>query len=90
MPDPKPGRDCGQVAGIVEPQRHLTVRDILLDGIGGTLPAIAAMRFALGSFFVLSGVHKLTNKERHKTFVETLEGPWHPTHWHIAMVCSGS
>jgi uncharacterized membrane protein YphA (DoxX/SURF4 family) len=48
------------------------VRDILLDGIGGTLPAIAAMRFALGSFFALSGVHKLTNKERHKTFVETL------------------
>ena len=36
------------------------------------MPAIAAMRFALGSFFVLSGVHKLTNKERHKTFVETL------------------
>ena len=34
---------------------------------------IAAMRFALGSFFVLSGIHKLRNKERHKTFVETLE-----------------
>jgi uncharacterized membrane protein YphA (DoxX/SURF4 family) len=50
----------------------LTVRDILLDGIGGTSAAIAAMRFALGLFFVLSGVHKLANKERHKTFVETL------------------
>jgi uncharacterized membrane protein YphA (DoxX/SURF4 family) len=50
----------------------LTVREILFDGIGGTLTAIAAMRFALGSFFVLSGVHKLTNKERHKTFAETL------------------
>jgi uncharacterized membrane protein YphA (DoxX/SURF4 family) len=50
------------------------VRDILLDGIGGTLPAIAAMRVALGSFFVLSGIHKLTNKERHQTFVETLRG----------------
>ena len=36
------------------------------------MPAIAAMRFALGSFFVLSGLHKLRNKERHKTFVETL------------------
>jgi uncharacterized membrane protein YphA (DoxX/SURF4 family) len=48
------------------------VRNILLDGVGGTLPAIAAMRFALGSFFVLSGIHKLRNKERHKTFVETL------------------
>jgi len=65
------------------------MRDILLDGIGGTLPAIAAMRFALGSFFVLSGFHKLTNTERHKTFVETLS-PWHPIRWHIAMVCSGS
>jgi uncharacterized membrane protein YphA (DoxX/SURF4 family) len=60
------------VAGIIEAQGLLTVRHILLDGIGGTLPAIAAMRFALGSFFVLSGIHKLTNKERHKTFVETL------------------
>ena len=48
------------------------MRDILLDGIGGTSVAIAAMRFALGWFFVLSGVHKLTNKERHETFVETL------------------
>src|ERR1700733_11786537 len=57
---------------LVETRGHLTVWDILLDGIGGALPAIAAMRFALGSFFVLSGIHKLTNKERHKTFVETL------------------
>jgi putative oxidoreductase len=48
------------------------VRDILLDGTGGALPAIAAMRFALGLFFVLSGAHKLANAERHKTFVETL------------------
>jgi uncharacterized membrane protein YphA (DoxX/SURF4 family) len=48
------------------------VPDILLDGIGGTFVAIAAMRFALGSFFVLSGAHKLTNKERHQAFVETL------------------
>jgi uncharacterized membrane protein YphA (DoxX/SURF4 family) len=40
--------------------------------VGGTLLAITAMRFALGLFFVLSGAHKLINKERHKTFVETL------------------
>jgi uncharacterized membrane protein YphA (DoxX/SURF4 family) len=65
------GARLGQMAVIVEAQRHLAVRD-MLDGIGGTLPAIAAMRFALGSFFVLSGFHKLTNSERHKTFVETL------------------
>jgi putative oxidoreductase len=51
---------------------HSTVRDILLDGIGGTSAAIAAMRVALGSFFVLSGIHKLTNKQRHETFAETL------------------
>jgi hypothetical protein len=68
-----PGADArlDQVAGIVEAQGHSTVRD-MLDGLGGTLPAIAAMRFALGSFFVLSGFHKLTNRERHETFVETL------------------
>jgi uncharacterized membrane protein YphA (DoxX/SURF4 family) len=48
------------------------VRGILLDGIGGAVPAIAATRFALGLFFVLSGAHKLANKARHETFVETL------------------
>ena len=46
--------------------------DILLGGIGGTLAAVTAMRFALGLFFVLSGVHKLTNKDRHETFIKTL------------------
>jgi len=66
-----------------------TVRDILLDGIGGTLPAIAAMRIALGAFFVLSGFHKLTNKERHRDICRDARGPRHPTHRHIAMVCSG-
>jgi uncharacterized membrane protein YphA (DoxX/SURF4 family) len=48
------------------------VLEDLVDGVGGSLFAITAMRFALGSFFVLSGVHKLTNAERHQTFVETL------------------
>jgi uncharacterized membrane protein YphA (DoxX/SURF4 family) len=48
------------------------VLEDLLDGVGGSLFAITAMRFALGSFFALSGVHKLTNAERHQTFVETL------------------
>jgi hypothetical protein len=32
---------------VVEAQRHLTVRDILVDGIGGTLPEIAATRLRL-------------------------------------------
>ena len=79
----------GHVAGIVEAQRHLTVRS-MLDGIGGTLPAIAAMRFALGSFFVLSGFHKLTNGERHKTFVETLRVVGIPYIGILQWVCSGS
>jgi uncharacterized membrane protein YphA (DoxX/SURF4 family) len=48
------------------------VQNILLNGIGGILPVIAAMRLALGSFFALSGFHKLTNKDRHKAFEETL------------------
>ena len=48
------------------------MREILLDGIGGSLPAITVVRFALGAFFVLSGIHKLMNKGRHETFVETL------------------
>jgi hypothetical protein len=47
---------------VVEAQRHLAVRNILVDGIGGTLPAIAAMRFALGKFFVLSGVQSRRGK----------------------------
>ena len=48
------------------------MRDILLNGVGGTLLASTAMRIALGSFFVFSGAHKLLKKERHATFVETL------------------
>jgi putative oxidoreductase len=48
------------------------MRDILLNGVGGTLLASTAMRIALGSFFVFSGAHKLLRKERHETFVETL------------------
>jgi uncharacterized membrane protein YphA (DoxX/SURF4 family) len=66
------------------------MRDILLDGMGGTLPAIAAMRLALGSFFVLSGVHKLTNEERHKTFVETLRVLGIPRIGILQWFCSGN
>jgi uncharacterized membrane protein YphA (DoxX/SURF4 family) len=48
------------------------MREILLNGLGGTLLASTAMRIALGSFFVFSGAHKLLKKERHETFVATL------------------
>jgi uncharacterized membrane protein YphA (DoxX/SURF4 family) len=66
----------------------------LLDGVGGSLFAITAMRFALGSFFVLSGAHKLVNKERHETFVETLRALHIPhisaTQWFVPGVeCFG-
>jgi uncharacterized membrane protein YphA (DoxX/SURF4 family) len=46
--------------------------EILLNGVGGTLLASTAMRVALGSFFLLSGAHKLLNRQRHETFLETL------------------
>jgi uncharacterized membrane protein YphA (DoxX/SURF4 family) len=48
------------------------MRDVLLDGVGGVVLAITAMRLALGSFFAFSGAHKLVNPERRKTFVATL------------------
>lgn len=34
--------------------------------------ALAGLRVATGSFFVLSGYHKLFNAERHKTITDTL------------------
>ena len=49
------------------------MREVLLNGVGGTLFAITAMRIALGAFFVFSGAHKVVNAERHATFVATLK-----------------
>jgi uncharacterized membrane protein YphA (DoxX/SURF4 family) len=46
--------------------------EILLNGVGGTLLAITAIRIALGAFFIFSGGHKLLNAGRHQVFVETL------------------
>ena len=66
------------------------MRDILLNGVGGTLAASTAMRIALGAFFVLSGIHKLLNKQRHATFVETLSALGIPrlrvTQWFVPSV----
>lgn len=45
----------------------------LLDGLGGPLIAGTALRFGVGTFFAISGYHKLTNKARHATFVATLK-----------------
>ena len=44
--------------------------DILFNGIGWTDLALALNRIAVGTFFMLSGYHKLFNAERHRTVVE--------------------
>lgn len=42
------------------------------DGMGIGAAGLAANRLALGTFFSISGYHKLFNKARHSTLVETL------------------
>ena len=44
--------------------------DILFNGVGWTDLALALNRIAVGTFFMLSGYHKLFNAERHRTVVE--------------------
>jgi len=44
--------------------------DILFNGIGWTDVALTLNRIAVGTFFMLSGYHKLFNAERHRTVVE--------------------
>jgi putative oxidoreductase len=48
--------------------------DLLFGGIGWTDIALTLNRIAVGSFFMLSGYHKLFNAERHHTFVNELKG----------------
>ena len=48
--------------------------DLLFVGIGWTELAITLNRIAVGAFFMLSGYHKLFNAERHRAFVDELEG----------------
>ena len=45
---------------------------IASQGIGAESLALFVNRATLGVFFALSGFHKLTNAQRHATFVETL------------------
>lgn len=47
--------------------------NIFMHGIGDGALAGAALRVGAGSFFAISGWHKLTNPARHKTFVSTLK-----------------
>ena len=44
--------------------------DILFNGVGWTDLALALNRIAVGTFFMLSGYHKLFNAERHRTVVD--------------------
>jgi uncharacterized membrane protein YphA (DoxX/SURF4 family) len=46
--------------------------DILFAGIGWTDLAITLNRVAVGTFFMLSGYHKLFNAQRHGTVVDEL------------------
>ena len=47
--------------------------DILFAGIGRTDLAITLNRVAVGTFFMLSGYHKLFNAQRHRTVVDELK-----------------
>src|ERR1700729_1004535 len=48
--------------------------DLLFAGIGWTDLAMTLNRIAVGAFFMLSGYHKLFNAERHRSFVDELNG----------------
>jgi uncharacterized membrane protein YphA (DoxX/SURF4 family) len=47
--------------------------DLLFGGVGWTDLAMTLNRIAVGAFFMLSGYHKLSDAERHRTFVDELK-----------------
>ena len=47
--------------------------DLLFNGLGWTDIALTLNRVAVGTFFMLSGYHKLFNAPRHRTFVDELK-----------------
>jgi uncharacterized membrane protein YphA (DoxX/SURF4 family) len=47
--------------------------DVLFNGVGWTDIALTLNRIAVGTFFLLSGYHKLFNPERHRAFVDELK-----------------
>jgi uncharacterized membrane protein YphA (DoxX/SURF4 family) len=49
------------------------VIDILFNGIGWTDIALTLNRIAVGTFFMLSGYHKLFNAERHRALADELK-----------------
>ena len=50
-----------------------SVMDLLFVGVGHTDLALALNRIAVGTFFMLSGYHKLFNAERHRSIVDELK-----------------
>lgn len=51
----------------------MDIMTIAAHGFGAHDAALALVRVAVGSFFAISGWHKLTNPERHAHLVETLQ-----------------
>ena len=47
--------------------------DLLFNGLGWTDIAFTLSRIAVGTFFMLSGYHKLFNSERHRALAEELK-----------------
>ena len=64
--------------------------DLLFVGVGGTDLAITLNRIAIGTFFMLSGYHKLFNAQRHHTFVDELKALGVPAvgfnQWRVPLV----
>ena len=50
-----------------------SVTDLLFVGVGHTDLALTVNRIAVGTFFMLSGYHKLFNAERHRSIVDELK-----------------
>lgn len=50
-----------------------SVMDLLFVGVGQTDLALTLNRIAVGTFFMLSGYHKLFNAERHRSIVDELK-----------------
>jgi uncharacterized membrane protein YphA (DoxX/SURF4 family) len=54
-------------------ERAVTMTGMLFNGVGWTDIALTLNRIAVGTFFMLSGFHKLFNPQRHRTLTEQLK-----------------
>jgi uncharacterized membrane protein YphA (DoxX/SURF4 family) len=55
-----------------------TMMDLLFNGVGWTDIALTLNRIAVGTFFMLSGYHKLFNARGHRALADDLRGPGIP------------